>query len=763
MRPIRAILTSLLLCTAVTIATAVAATHAARAAAPGDGPGGPVLIVTDPGDPYGRYYGEILRAEGLNAFAITTLGALTPQALAAHPVVLLAQSNVSADQAAMLTAWVQGGGNLVAMRPAASLDGLLGLGPNSGALDQGYLAVDTATAPGAGITGATMQFHGRADRHAAAGASTVATLYSDAATPTASPAVTRHAIGSAGGEAAAFTYDLARSVVETRQGNPAFAGQNLDGQAGPFRSDNLFFGGWLDFSKVAIPQADEQQRLLANLITTMARDRVPLPRFWYLPRGAKAAVVMTGDDHAGGGTAGRFDAFAAASPSGCSVAAWQCVRGTSYVYPNTPISDAQVAAYQRQGFEIALHLSTNCENFTPASLDAGWAAQLAALHTSWPSIVAPRTNRTHCIAWSDWVGEAQAELAHGVRFDTNYYYWPAAWVADRPGMFTGSGFPMRFAATDGSLIDVYQAATQLTDESGMNIPRHIAALLDGAVGAAGYYGVFTANMHTDVAAHADADAIVAAARDRGVPVVSSAQMLDWTDARNDSSFDGVTFAGNELRFTLRPGAGADGLQAMLPVSGPTGRLTALTRAGGAVATTTRVVKGIEYAVFDAAAGGYSAAYAGGPVPGGQVTPTATALALGGQAAGGVRPGAGKSGAAAGARDVRAAGIAAGVRRVRMSRRGTVAIPVTCPAGEGDQRCAVDLRLARGAKRFAHRSATVRAGRTAGVTLKLPRALRGLLARRRALPVTVVLVANDAAGTRRTTTVRLTLLAAKRPR
>ncbi len=33
-------------------------------------------------------------------------------------------------------------------------------------------------------------------------------------------------------------------------------------------------------------------------------------------------------------------------------------------------------------------------------------------------------------------------------------------------MFTGSGMPMRFAKADGTLIDVYQAATQMTDESG---------------------------------------------------------------------------------------------------------------------------------------------------------------------------------------------------------------------------------------------------------------------------------------------------------
>ena len=43
------------------------------------------------------------------------------------------------------------------------------------------------------------------------------------------------------------------------------------------RSDDLFFGDkqgdaqpdWVDLSKVAIPQADEQQRLLTNLIERM--------------------------------------------------------------------------------------------------------------------------------------------------------------------------------------------------------------------------------------------------------------------------------------------------------------------------------------------------------------------------------------------------------------------------------------------------------------------------------------------------------------
>ena len=51
---------------------------------------------------------------------------------------------------------------------------------------------------------------------------------------------------------------------------------------------------WVNLNTVQVPQADEQQRLLTNLIQLMNIRRKPLPRFWYLPNGFKAAVIMSG-------------------------------------------------------------------------------------------------------------------------------------------------------------------------------------------------------------------------------------------------------------------------------------------------------------------------------------------------------------------------------------------------------------------------------------------------------------------------------------
>ena len=127
-------------------------------------------------------------------------------------------------------------------------------------------------------------------------------------------------------------------------------------------------------------------------------------------------------------------------------------------------------------------------------------------------------------------------------------------------MFTGSGMPMRFADRNGSPINIYQATTQMTDESGQSYPGTIDALLANALGPKGYYGVFTANMHTDDAVSTDGEAIINAALANGVPVVSAKQMLTWLDGRNQSSFGSISWAGGKLQFNISPGAGATGLQ-----------------------------------------------------------------------------------------------------------------------------------------------------------------------------------------------------------
>ena len=182
---------------------------------------------------------------------------------------------------------------------------------------------------------------------------------------------------------------------------------------------------WVDFNKVAIPQADEQQRLLWNLLLTANASKKPLPRFWYFPRMLQAVVIMTGDDHANGGTIGRFNDYISQSTPGCSVADWQCIRGTSYIYPEHARSPTRrCRTYVGLGFEIGVHVNTNCADWTTTTLPGFYSTQLAQFATNFPHAGAPKTNRTHCIVNSDYATQWQVSLNNGIRLDTNYYYFP---------------------------------------------------------------------------------------------------------------------------------------------------------------------------------------------------------------------------------------------------------------------------------------------------------------------------------------------------
>jgi len=150
----------------------------------------------------------------------------------------------------------------------------------------------------------------------------------------------------------------------------------------------------------------------------------------------------------------------------------------------------------------------------------------------------------------------------------------------------------------------------MTDESGQSYPFTVDTLLDRALGPEGYYGVFTVNMHTDVATIPQDDAIIASAIERGVPVITAKQMLAWLDGRNGSSFGALTRNGGTVSFTVSIGEGANGLHILLPTAGPTGSLSSITLNSAAVTFVTATIKGVEYATFPAALGSYQARYTG---------------------------------------------------------------------------------------------------------------------------------------------------------
>lgn len=580
-----------------------------------DGFGGPILIVRSHALPFSKYYSEILRAEGIGSFESKDLSEVTADLLDRFSLVLLGEMPLSERQVAMFSKWVGTGGDLISMRPDKKMGRLLGLHDQADYLSEGRLSIDTGKAPGKGIVGETIQYHGAADLYTLTdGTTEIARLYSDVSGFTTNPAITIRRVGTAGGQAAAFTFDLARSIIYTRQGNPAWAGDERDGNS-IVRPNDLFFGAkdgdeqpdWIDLGRVAIPVADEQQRLLVNIMNFMLDGKSPLPRLWYFPKGQKAVLIMAGDDHGTrSGTEDSFERLMGNEPRACSVAKWECYRSTSWIYPSGGLSADEANAYVSKGFDIGDHVNKSCDNLQASNYAAAFSRDLYAFRVKYPDLPPQTGSRTHCLAWSDWAETPKTEARFGVRMDLSYYYWPGTWVRDRPGFMTGSGLPMRFADLDGSMIDVYQVASHLVNESGMQFPSAIETQLDRALGPLGYYGAF--GTHYDFTDEFDKQ-LAAAAKVRRIPLVSVRQFLDWTDGRNNSYFAHIAWNRDELTFdALADTRTGSMLRGMLPSLSDGREVLAISREGLPVDYENQTIKGVTYAMFSVETGAYRVRY-----------------------------------------------------------------------------------------------------------------------------------------------------------
>ncbi len=574
---------------------------------------GPILLVLGEGAPFGPYLSEILRAEGFTNFKTITSPELQASALAEHRLVITA-GTIANTAVAALRSWVSSGGNLIAVRPSGELADLAGVRSEEGAISAGDVLIDTKRPPGQGLVGEPIQFHGVAERYVTNADTATLASFSGGMDQASTPALTLRSVGSAGGEVAAFAFDLPQSVVLTRQGNPEWAGQDRDGLA-PIRPNDLFFGAasadpqpdFVDLARVHIPQADEQMRLLTNLIQHVQRDDAPIPRFWYFPNRAKAVLVMAADDHGTKrGTRDSFNRMLTLDAENCDARKWECARATSWLYPDSGLTAREAADYVSSGFDLGSHASTFCQNWSKASLDQAFATDILRFRAAYPDVPVQEASRLHCIVWSDFTSQAKIGRDWGIRFDMNYYYWPRTWLKGRAGFMTGSGIPMRFSSASGELINVYQQETHLVDEIFNDEREAVERLVQRALGPEEFFGAF--GTHYDF--HNDFDKFL---MDLGqkyeIPMVSARQMLDWLDGRSRTDILEQRWDGESLTFTIAGDLRTHGmLTAMLPSSTAGGRLSELARDGIPIPMETAGIKGVDYILFPGLDGNYRATF-----------------------------------------------------------------------------------------------------------------------------------------------------------
>ena len=316
-----------------------------------------------------------------------------------------------------------GGGNLIAMRPDTQLAGLLGLTDAGGTLAERLPAGrhrrrrparassarrSSSTAPPTatrsnGATDGRDALLERRPRRPRTRRSRCAASARTAARRRRSPTTSRARSST---RARATRRGPARSATASRRSAPTTC------SSAPRRATRSPTGS--TSNKVAIPQADEQQRLLANLIVHDEPRPQAAAALLVPPARREGGVVMTGDDHGNGGTAGRFDDLPRAEPAGL-LGRRLGVRPRHVLHlPEHAASPTRrPPPTTAQGFEVgaARQRPTAPTGRRRRSSDF-YASQLADVRArSYPSVPAPTTNRTHCIAWSDWATQPKVELA----------------------------------------------------------------------------------------------------------------------------------------------------------------------------------------------------------------------------------------------------------------------------------------------------------------------------------------------------------------
>jgi hypothetical protein len=549
----------------------------------------PILLLVNSlaDNPFGLYLAEILCAEGLNCFQIAHLSDLGGAPLHWYDMILLAEGPLSSRQAELLESYVARGGRLVAMRPSQQLAHLFGVNPQAGSLAEAYLRVDANHPIALGIATETLQFHGTADLYRLHGAEAVAWLASDAGSPTAFPALTIHRYGQ--GQAALWAYDLAHSVIYTRQGNPDWADQERDGVTGVRVTDML--KGWTDLNRLSVPQADEQQRLLVNLLSALSQDARPLPRLWYFPSGAESVLIATGDSHGNPSSAieqvltsverrgGHMSIYYTVYPS---TDIQRAIKGAVLSLAELPLAGdliarqassptpAEVAGWRMRGHEFALH------PYVEEGLDAGWRRYWEEF-TGVGYGPVPPTTRTHRVLWEGWVETARKQAAFGIRLNLDSYHFgpffrneTGEWVY---GFFTGSSLPMRFVDEQGRILNIYQQPTLLADEHLLSLPwvtgevprlpseeaiQVSQRLLQQSVG--GAYSAVAAQFHVDpfaIGGQVEVEAgrwlhgTLDAAEVLGIPIMSAGEWLRFTEVRRSAQLGAIRWQPSALRLSFQ--------------------------------------------------------------------------------------------------------------------------------------------------------------------------------------------------------------------
>lgn len=515
-------------------------------------------------DHFGLYAGEILRTEGFNGFITDSIVSeeIDVDYLKGFDIVVLAQHALTRQQAQALAQYVEEGGNLIAFRPDKTLQRVFGIKELEQGSSTKYISVVDTTTIGRGLSRKRLIIHASADNYELAGAREIAQLHTALSDSSPMPSVVLNRFGK--GLALAFTYNLPESIVYTRQGNPANAGLEKDGILG-IRAMDLFTHGFVDTTQNVLNPADEQMRLLTHAIEHMTLKTKPLPRFWYFPDSLKSVVTLNNDGE-DSKEEEFLEQFQDVARHGASM--------TLYVKEPQLISPARVTAWQNEGFEISGHPDDTRQATHPdwKTMDSVYTVLGTRLKETY-GIPAMKTITNHWFVWvgnrtngeQDFAAQAQIEALHGVELDCNYAHYDNGSdqghflgpMGYHQGNYTGTGLTMKFAGSDGKIIDVYQQLNNVYDQQYMEHKDQdgyynaFRGLMDRSIRQEVYSGISVrAHNNEYFFSKAPLMKIIDYAKSHHVPVWPEITWLEFLKAKDEATFKDIRWSDNKLTFSV---------------------------------------------------------------------------------------------------------------------------------------------------------------------------------------------------------------------
>jgi hypothetical protein len=352
--------------------------------------------------------------------------------------------------------------------------------------------------------------------------------------------------------------------------------------------------------------------LLSHCIEKMNEDKQPLPKFWYFPDTLKCLITLTND----GEYKGEAD-FETQFRDIDSMGA----RMSLYILDVNRVSKAWVDKWTDRGYEIAGHPDDTREAGNPSWNHMDKAIKIKKAELADKYGLPMRTNVNHWFVWcgrdaggkQDFGAGAKLEEMNGIELDINYAHYDiksnqGEHFLGPPGInqgnFIGSGHVMKFADASGRTINVYQHFNAVYDQqyNESHDPEGFYYCFKGLLDRSLYNQVFSIisiKSHNDEYDFSKAPLMrmLAYANSQGIPVWTEAKLLDFIKMKDQASFAGINWSGNQLTFCLNSSLKhPNGLTFMVPSSFQDKEIKGITWNGKALPYLLRHVKGWEYAL-----------------------------------------------------------------------------------------------------------------------------------------------------------------------